>query len=223
VFAVAAALTACQTGERPSFDASSDRSPADRDTAPAVEAATAHTPDNAGSAASERPGMPAALFITSGAAETATYEVRQSSQGVTAVVTVSREPGRTVVEVRGTQFREEDGERQTCNVDTNVCEPEFAEQRLSDLQISTGFWGPAVRRELESPTLDARIGPLEYEPDTYAGQTATCVVVPGPSRTDRYCALPSGLLAAKATAAVSIELVDYHTGFDEALWAKIPA
>jgi hypothetical protein len=219
---VAVALTACQTGERPSFDTS--ESGAAPTTASAGETtrevATPDTPDNA---SGRRPRNASDLFDTSSAVtETAVYEVTQAAQQLRAVITVSREPGRSIVEVRGLLFRERDGVRETCNTGTEVCEPDFAEQQLSDLQITTAFWGPAIQSELESPAMDARIGPLTTSDETIAGQRATCVAVPGPSRSDRYCALASGTLALKDTAAVTIDLVEYRTTFDEALWNRFP-
>jgi len=225
VAAAVVALTACQTGERPSFDTSNTSGAQGATT-------TSTTMDDVASSTVE--GVPettvadanpySALFATSAdVSETAVYEVRQTAQQVTATVTVSRMPGRTLVDVRGFQFRDNGGAHETCNVDTQTCEPDYAEQRLSDLQISSGFWGPAIRRELNSPTLASRIGPVTTSDETIAGEPVTCVNVPGPSRSDRYCALATGMLAEKDTAAVTIDLVEYRHAFAEDLWNQFPA
>jgi len=219
----AVALTACQTGERPSFDTTPDNGATADTQAGAsrpVEVATGGTPDNATTA---RSGYTDLFDTSSGVTETAVYTVVQTAQQVTAIATLSRDGDRTVVEVRGVQYRGEGDEQTTCVVATGACEAGYDEQPLSDLQITSGFWGPAVVAKLASPTYRARIGPVTTSTITVAGQDAVCVDIPGPDRTDRYCALKSGALAAMDTAYVRVELTSYEPSFDESVWAEVDA
>lgn len=209
--AVAAVLTACQTGERPSFDTV----PSDSGAAPADQ-------DDSGPS----PELTAFIELLSSPpppGETATYSIVQATQGVTAAATLVRDSDRTALDVRDAQFRESDGQQETCERASGVCASGYAEQRLSDLQITSGFWGPALRTTLASPTLAARIGPITTFSRTIAGQQATCIEIPGPSRVDRYCVLPSGIVATVETAAVNVELTEYRASFDESIWDSIPA
>lgn len=154
------------------------------------------------------------------APETATYEIRPTGSSESVQATVSRDATRTVVTIRDLQYRSDSSGPRTCRTSTQVCTQGFNSQPLSDLNITAQFWGPSVRQELRSPTLAARIGPIRTTQETIAGQPATCVDVPGPQVTDRYCALASGLLAQKSTARVSIELGSYGETFDESAWAE---
>ncbi len=209
--AVAAVLTACQTGERPSFDTV----PSDSGAAPADQDDSGPSPELA--------ALIGLLSSPPPPGETATYEIVQATQGVTATATLVRDGERTALDVRDTQFRESDGRQETCERGSGVCSAGYAEQLLSDLQITTGFWGPALRQTLTSPTLGARIGPITTFSRTIAGQQATCIEIPGPSRVDRYCALSTGIAAAIETAAVTVALTDYRATFDESTWDAIPA
>lgn len=203
-------LAACATGERPSYAP-------DDGTSSGASGITSTT------AASGVDASVLALFNTSLAvSETAKYEIHQTLQGITAPATFTRDATRTILDVRDVQFRNSGGKRETCNRSSMSCRLGFAEQRLSDLQISSGFWGPAVLEALTSPTVTARIGPITTDSDTVAGQAVTCVSIPGPSRVDRYCALPSGTLASMDTAAVTITLTSYESSFDSSLWDEYP-
>jgi len=204
--AIATLLTACQTGERPSFE-----------TVPSDEGATPADQDDSGPS----PQVDAFISLLDTPppdGETATYEIVQVAQGVSATATVVRDAVRTAVDVRDTQFRESAGRQETCGGVSGACAPGYAEQRLSDLQITTGFWGPALRQTLRSPTLEYRIGPITTTSETIAGQPATCIAIPGPSRVDRYCVLASGIAATIETAAVTVNLTDYEATFDESRW-----
>jgi hypothetical protein len=196
VAGVATIATACQTGERPTYIEPTDS------TVPAY----------------------ADLFDTSSAvAETIVYRIEQTFQQIPATAVLSRDASRFVLDVRNTQYRDSDGERLTCNRDSKECQAGHDEQRISDLSITTGFWGPTVHQRLSGGGPTGRIGPVTTSREPVGDQTATCVSVPGPDRTDRYCALDSGVLASMDTAAVTIELVERRPGFDESLWGEIPS
>lgn len=215
--AVAASLllASCFTGERPSFDPTDTLGPPNG-------ASGASGP---GTIADGLPGTPAELAQLFGARargpETATYEIRpSSSSAVPVTATVSRDVDRIVVSVRDIQYRTDASGPRTCRASTKSCTRGLNSQPLSDLLITAQFWGPAIRQQLESPTLAARIGPIRTTQAQIAGQLSICIDVPGPQVTDRYCAVPTGLLAALSTAAVSITMTNYGPEFDEQLWAE---
>jgi hypothetical protein len=211
-------LSACFTGQRASIDSSASL-PTD------TEAPADTTPPGATDPAG--PTTAAALASLFGkpasAAETASFELRPTTQSEPITVVVTRDATRTLVSIRDVQYRSGASGPSTCRRTTKVCTRGFNAQPISDLNISAQFWGPSVRQELRSPTLASRIGPVTTSHETLAGQAALCIDVPGPQVTDRYCALASGMLAQKTTARVVITLTAYTTSFEESLWAEFPA
>lgn len=210
---LAVLLSSCFTGERASIDSTATLP---NDGEPSDTAVDSGLPTSAKQLA-DLLGSPAT------SPETATYEITPTSQSTPVVAVVSRDQGRTVVSIRGVQYRTDDSGPSTCRSEATTCSRGFNSQPLSDLGISAQFWGPSARQELRSPTLAARIGPIATSQAQIAGQTATCIDIPGPQVTERYCALPTGMLAAKSTARVVITLTSYTATFDESLWSELPA
>lgn len=209
-------LTACFTGERASF--------APDDSVALASDSGASGPASVADNLPSDPKALAALFGTAARApETATYEIRASGSSEPPVqAVVSRDVERVLVSVRDVQYRVTSGNPVTCREATQSCTRGLNSQPLSDLSIGAQFWGPAIRQQLQSPTLASRIGPVRTAEAQIAGQLSICIDVPGPQVTDRYCALPTGLLATLTTAAVSITLTSYEPSFDETLWAAFP-
>jgi hypothetical protein len=213
----AGALSACFTGQRSSY--------APDDTAGAADATGVTGPESTATAPSGATGPTAFASLFGAPArtpETATYSIRPTTGTGTVTAIVSREAGRTVVSVRNVQYRTSASGPTTCRLETNSCTKGFNAQPISDLNISAQFWGPGVRQELRSPTLAARIGPVTTHSATFAGQSSTCIDVPGPQVTEQYCALPTGMVAHKNTARVEITLVAYSATFDDSLWSSFP-
>lgn len=209
-------LAGCFTGERASIDPNQskpDVTEAPIDTAPTVSGPSG--PQTAASLATLF-GKPAT------GPETATFELRPTTQSEPITAVVTRDATRTVVSIRDVQYRSDENGPSTCRRTTKVCTRGFNAQPVSDLNITAQFWGPSVRQELRSPTLASRIGPVKTSNETLAGQAALCIDVPGPQVTDRYCALSTGMLAQKTTARVVITLVTYAATFDETLWSEFP-
>jgi len=215
---LALGLTGCFTGQRASIETGATMPPP---TSAASETTVPGVTDPAG------PKTAAALAdlfgIPAKAAETATFEIRPTTQTEPITAVVTRDADRVLVSIRDLQFRSDANGPSTCRRATSTCTRGFNAQPLSDLNISAQFWGPSVRQELRSPTLASRIGPVQTSRSTIADQPALCLEVPGPQVTDRYCALGSGMLAQKTTARVVITLVSYTTTFDETLWAEFPS
>ena len=216
-FALVLGLTGCFTGERASIDSTASM-PAN------TEAPVDTEPEATGSTGPKTAASLASLFGKPATGpETATFEVRPTTQSEPITAVVSRDATRTLVSIRDVQYRSDENGPSTCRRTSNTCTRGFNAQPLSDLNISAQFWGPSVRQELRSPTLASRIGPVTTSNETLAGEAAVCIDVPGPQVTDRYCALSSGMLAQKTTARVVIALVSYSQTFDETLWTEFPA
>ena len=202
-------LAGCFTGERASIDVGATLPPT------SVTGATgaASLPTSAEQLA-ELLGTPAK------GPETATYEITPTSQSTPVLAVVSRTNGRVVVSIRDVQYRTDESGPVTCRTTTQACTPGFNAQPLSDLGITALFWGPGARQELRSPGLAARIGPIAATTAEILGQRVACIDIPGPQVTERYCALPTGMLAAKSSARVVITLSAYTATFDDALWLE---
>ncbi len=155
-------------------------------------------------------------------AETATYLVRPTYSTTPVSAVVSRDATRVVVSIRNIEYRTSGGTSETCNRTTKTCAAGLDAQPVSDLLITSQFWGPAPSAALRSPTLVNRIGPMATSVTTVSGQHASCVSIPGPDLTEQYCALDSGLLASEHTGRVEIVLSSYHAGFDQTLWSEFP-
>ena len=210
-------LTACFTGERASIDTSPS-------TTTVVAAPVDTEPSASGPSGPKTAASLASLFGKKATGpETATFEIRPTTQTEPITAVVSRDESRTLVSIRDVQYRSDESGPSTCRRAANTCTRGFNAQPLSDLNITAQFWGPSVRQELRSPTLASRIGPVATSNETLSGQSAVCIDIPGPQVTDRYCALSSGMLAQKTTARVVITLVSYSQTFDETLWAEFPA
>src|SRR5262249_19169464 len=116
-------------------------------------------------------------------------------------------PPRTVVQIGDVALFTDDPQ-QTCNTATNTCENGLLEQRISDVGISSKFYGPAtaqqlrvaVGRESSPPTVDTK---------EVGGLSAECLHVPVGGGTETYCVSADGVVALLDTAAEHIELTSY--------------
>ena len=124
--------------------------------------------------------------------------------------TCDPDPAKRRITIGNVEFTSDRDGSQTCQSSVEGCVDFLDDGRISDLNITNGFWGPAFRLRLE---LDAsrRIGPSAGSSTTIAGQPAACVDVIVPSvvtttGTVVYCALDAGVLARYFGADVSIEL-----------------
>jgi len=185
--ALVVVLTGCLTGERPTFEPGS----------------------SIGDAAAE------AVLGRLGGAESlnffATYRIVPSSTGIATQATVAQLGSRLRITIGDVEYSSDGDRSRTCQDDS--CVDFLDDARISNLNITHGFWGSAFRSRLE---LDAsrRIGPSAGSSTTIAGQSAACVDVIVPSvatatGTVVYCALDVGALARYFGADVSIELTSF--------------
>ena len=171
----ALALTACATGQRPSFDADDPAPQATGD--PAVDAVLERL---------DRVGLE--QF-------TADYTVLTRLGGIESTATVVQaDNSRRSITINDVRFIDGSGTVATCDLLTAECEATLNDARVSDVQITHDFYGSSFARRLR---VDAgrSLSPARGYTDTIAGQPAACADVPVSGGTKVYCALDSGPLA----------------------------
>ncbi len=192
--ATSVGLSACATGERPTL----------------VAAPVVSDDDSAVAAVVER------LDRAETATFTATYDIIPSATGVVTQATVVAADGRRRVQIGDVDYIVDRGVSRTCDLALGECVDFTDDARISDLNITSEFWGDAFAARLR---LDGsrRIGFSQGRVETIAGQTAACVDVPLPAAQAltaavTYCALDLGVLARYFGADVSIELTSFLVG-----------
>lgn len=93
-------------------------------------------------------------------------------------------------------FRQEIGAASTCQVGApeSTCVDGFRQERISDTNLTTEFWGPGAATRLRRDAA-IRIGPGTESTQTIAGHQARCVTVPLSAGTPKICAFTDGVLA----------------------------
>lgn len=151
---------------------------------------------------------------------TAVYALTPTAAGAaTSEATVSSSPGATSVVfatdgVVTVEYVVDDGEQRTCRAGQAECVAGLDEARISNLAVTSSFWGPSAAQKLRT---DAGRNVADATPSTteVAGQAAVCAAVPvgaGAVMSVEYCALDAGPLAAYRGADVVIELVSFTPG-----------
>jgi hypothetical protein len=201
VAAIVAALTltACATGQRPSFDADEPTQQATGD--PAIDAVL------------ERLDRVRLEHFT------ADYTVLTRLGGKQSTATVVQgADNRRSITINDVRFLDGSGTVATCDLLTAECEASINDARVSDVQITHDFYGSSFARRLR---VDAgrSLSPARGYTETIAGQPATCADVPVSGGTKIYCALDSGPLARYDGNDVAIELVASNSTPDESKFA----
>jgi hypothetical protein len=196
---VALGLTACATGQRPSFD---DDDPAQQATGdPAVDAVLERL---------DRVGLE--QF-------TADYTILTRLGGKESTATVVQaDNSRRSITINDVRFIDGSGTAATCNLATAECEAIINDARVSDVQITHDFYGSSFARRLR---VDAgrSLAPARGYTETIAGQPATCADVSVSGGTKVYCALDTGPLARYDGNDVVIELVSASPTPDDTKFA----
>jgi hypothetical protein len=191
----ALSLSACATGQRPSFDAD--------------EPLLTPTGD---------PGIDAVLerLDAVGLEQfTAEYTILTRLGGLQSTATVVQaDNSRRSVTVNDVRYLNGTGNAATCNLTTDECDAAINDARTSDVQVTHDFYGPSIARRLRVDAGRRLDNARAYE-STIAGQTATCADVPVSGGTKIYCALDSGVLARYDGADLAIELVTVTDVADE--------
>jgi len=196
VVASALLLTACVTGERPSF---------------VDDASAAGTPvgDASVDAVLGRLENPATQPFT------ADYTILTKATGGTSNATVAVDVDRRSITISNIRFLIEGTRTGTCNVESGRCSNTIDDGRVSDIQVTHDFYGEATARRLRADAA-RRIDQTAPSAATIAGLPATCVSVPLTSDgAGTYCVLDNGLLARMDNGDVQIELTSFRDGVDE--------
>lgn len=159
---------------------------------------------------------------------TGTYVVTPSLAGATpAEVTVHHDgsagEGRTKVVVNRpdggvVEYVDLGGELRTCQGGFSECVAGYDEARISDLSITSSFWGVNAERRL-STDADRDIADAEAGTESIADQPATCATVTLSEGVATYCALDAGPLARYVGNDVTIELTAFDGSVDQAVFA----
>ena len=177
-------LAGCALGERPTL--TDERLPGD----PAVEAVHELL------AQADTTAFEASYLIT---------PARAGSAPVSA--TVRWAAGASLIAIGDVEFVVDDGEQRTCRAGRVDCVPGFDEARISDLSVTSAFWGPSTAQRLLTDA--GRMTAVSPAADTIAGQSATCATVTMGTASSTYCATATGPLARLVAADVTIELTAF--------------
>jgi hypothetical protein len=152
---------------------------------------------------------------------TATYDITPPQVGRTPVTaTVVQDGLRRRVLIGDIDFIVDGTSSQTCFDAGVTCEPGINEGRISDLGITSEFWGTSLATKLR---IDAArsIAPSSGSTTTIADWPAVCVDVSVPALqgagTISYCALDAGLLGRYRGPNVAIELTSFSASADPTL------
>ena len=193
---VAATLSSCFTGQRPSFE---DEQPLDEPTGSAPIDAVLNR-----------------LDVADTATFSADYRILTKLGGLESSATVVHAPdGRRSITVNDVRFLINTGTDSTCDLVDDTCEAVINDARISNTQLGHDFYAGSFARRLR---VDAgrRVGdPTGYQ-ITQAGQQALCVDVPVTGGVKSYCAVEAGPLARYDGADQFIEMTAMGDTVDEA-------
>lgn len=154
---------------------------------------------------------------------TATYDITPTVTGDATTATVIQSGPAQRVTIGTVEFTTDGTTARTCFSGDVECTEGTDEARVSDLSITSRFWGRSAAARLGRVAAQA-IGAPTGTTETIAGQAATCASIPVPapagSPTDApqvvYCAIDAGILARYVGADVTIELTSFTTEVDPA-------
>jgi hypothetical protein len=174
-FTIAALLTGCFTGERPTFE---DEVPAQPSTGdPNVDAVLERLDS-----------VPVARF-------TAEYDVTTRFGNIESeAVVVQAADGRRSITINDVRFVIGDGTDATCDLTADECEASINDARVSDIGVTHEFYAASFAARLRADA-NRRVSDTQGYTEALAGQQITCVDVPLSGIVRSYCALDSGPLA----------------------------
>lgn len=127
------------------------------------------------------------------------------------VVVQARTVSATVGDIR--YLHSQAGGDQTCSMTSQTCDEGTLDQRISDLGVTSGFYGPAVARMIRL-SMARRDGTPTTSTAQITGITADCIGIPLGGGTESYCVLTSGALAKVDRADVAIDLTSFSPEAD---------
>ena len=138
---------------------------------------------------------------------TADYSIERKLGDLQRNAHVAQAPPQTVVKI-GDVALYSDPPAQTCDTAKNTCEDGLLEQRISDMGISSRFYGPATAQQLRV-AVSREEQPPRLDNEQIGGTVAQCLHVPVGGGEETYCVTGTGLVALLDTAAMHIELTSY--------------
>jgi hypothetical protein len=195
VVAIVVTATACATGQRPTLVED-----------PVVDDAVAQ-------AVLDR------LDRSGGTTFTADYEITPSASGVPTHATVMQSGREQRITIGDVDYYTDGIVSRTCAVGGTECVDSIDEARVSNLNITSNFWGRSSATKLEvdaARSVDDSTGSTA----TIASRPATCADVHVPAiggvGSVTYCAVDDGVLGRYFGADVSIELTSFVPSVDQA-------
>ena len=149
---------------------------------------------------------------------TASYAIRRKLGDLERSASVVQLPPRTLVRI-GDVSLFSDPPQQTCDAATGACEDGLLEQRISDIGVSSRFYGPATAQQLRV-AVGRESSPPTVDTAQLAGIGAECLHVPVGGGEETYCVTGDGLLALLDTAAMHIELTSFAPEADPAAFSR---
>jgi hypothetical protein len=157
-----------------------------------------------------------------GATFTADYEITPSITGQPTHATVLQSGGEQRVTIGDVEYYSNGTSSRTCTVGGTDCVDSIDEARISNLNVTSQFWGSSSASKLQVDSANA-VDASQGRIDTIASRQATCadVFVAAPSDVGgvgsvTYCAVDDGILARYFGADVSIELTSFAPTVDPA-------
>jgi len=153
-----------------------------------------------------------------GATFTADYEITPSLTGEPTHATVMQLGGQQRVTIGNVDYFSDGTLARTCDVGGTDCVDSLDEARISNLSVTSDFWGESVASKLQTDSARS-VSASTGRTDTIASRLATCADVHVPSLDGvgsvTYCAVDDGVLARYFGADVSIELTSFVPSVDE--------
>ncbi len=184
LLAITLTLSACFTGQRPSF---APVDPASND--PAIAAVLQR------------------LQAVTVEPFTASYSILTKFGNITTEAAVTQVgPSQNSVTIAGVRYLFDTSGPQTCDVATASCQPGTDDARISNLSTTHAFYADAAAARLRQDAA-VKVGAATASTQIIGGQTATCVLLPFTEGNKLYCVLDNGLLALQDTPDLRISLV----------------
>jgi hypothetical protein len=148
---------------------------------------------------------------------TASYAIRRKLGDLERNASVVQTPPFTVVRIGDVALYSDPP--QTCDAATGTCEDGLLEQRISDIGVSSRFYGPAIAQQLRV-AVGRESSPPRVDTAQLAGIGADCLHVLVGGGEETYCVTGEGLLALLDTAAMHIELTSFAATADPAAFSR---
>lgn len=134
--------------------------------------------------------------------------------------TVALDANKRSIVINNVHYFDVDGITATCASDGSApCTDGLDLARISDVGITPDFYAADTAKRLRRDAI-AKVGPSIASVQNIAGMAATCVDLPLPGGTARYCAVASGMLALLDDGDVRIEMTGLMELVDPATFVQ---